>query len=570
MAYDPKEGGMRRPTRKPEPQEESWASRPVKKSAPAQRQPVREKARPARQTSPLYDDFDSLYDQPIRQLPAPKVRKKRHSLLWGLVTLLLLCAELALVLLMAPQLLGSMPAGLDFLPRVAFAGGTVLTWDAGVSSSFESLKRTVETDRLMAGIAIDGVDVGGMTLTEARAAVEAVEPAGGGAFSVTVNSDGKSWTIDSDNIPMTRDIDRALRIAYAAGRQNTTDARSQITPAQERQAAALRLSSAPMELTTSLTWDAEAVRARCGEIAAEVSVAPVSAEVSDFNFRTRKFTISKDQSGQQLDADALYEAVLAVLNSDEHTGQVAMEPEKVVAEVTQSELQSSMVKISSYTTTTTSNSNRNTNIRLSAEAINGTVVLPGETFSFNNTTGQRTEAKGYKEASAISGGTTSPEIGGGVCQTSSTLFNAVARANMEIVTRSPHAWPSSYVAEGMDATVNWPGLDFQFRNSSDWPIYICASYGSRKVTVDIYGYTLGAGITIDLEHKQTQTLLAPSGVKEVQNPELAPGTRQKTVSARNGSVWETYQVWYRNGKEFKRELLCTSTYKAYQETVEYN
>lgn len=231
---------------------------------------------------------------------------------------------------------------------------------------------------------------------------------------------------------------------------------------------------------------------------------------------------------------------------------------------------SSMVKISSYTTTTTSNSNRNTNIKLSAEAINGTIVLPGETFSFNGTTGQRTAAKGYKEASAISGGTTNPEVGGGVCQTSSTLFNAVARANLEIVTRSPHAWPSSYVDEGMDATVNWPGLDFKFRNNTEWPIYICAGYNSRKVTVDIYGYTLGTGITIDLEHKLVQTLLAPTGIKEVQNPDLAPGTRQQTVKARNGSVWETYQVWYRNGKEFKRELLCKSTYKAYQETIEYN
>ena len=104
----------------------------------------------------------------------------------------------------------------------------------------------------------------------------------------------------------------------------------------------------------------------------------------------------------------------------------------------------------------------------------------------------------------------------------------------------------------MDATVNWPGLDFQFRNSSEWPIYICASYNNRKVTVDIYGYSLGSGITIDLEHKRTKTLTAPSGVKEVQNTSLPAGTRKKTVSARNGSEWETYRVWYRNGKEFKR------------------
>ena len=122
----------------------------------------------------------------------------------------------------------------------------------------------------------------------------------------------------------------------------------------------------------------------------------------------------------------------------------------------------------------------------------------------------------------------------------------------------------------MDATVNWPGLDFQFRNNTEWPIYIVAEYSNRKVTVSIYGYSLGDGITIDLESKCVQTLLAPSGVKRVLNTDLPSGTSEKTVSARNGSVWETYQVWYQNGKEIKRELLCTSTYKAYQETVEYN
>ena len=122
----------------------------------------------------------------------------------------------------------------------------------------------------------------------------------------------------------------------------------------------------------------------------------------------------------------------------------------------------------------------------------------------------------------------------------------------------------------MDATVNWPGLDFQFANNTDYPIYIVASYSNRKVTVSIYGYSLGDGITIDLESIKVQTLIAPSDPKYVLNEELPSGTQQTTVSARNGSVWETYKVWYQNGKEIKRELLCKSTYKAYQETIEYN
>ena len=226
--------------------------------------------------------------------------------------------------------------------------------------------------------------------------------------------------------------------------------------------------------------------------------------------------------------------------------------------------------ISAYTTSTTSNKHRNNNIDLSAQAINGVTVLPGETFSFNKTTGERTAEKGYKEAAAISGGQSRDEIGGGVCQPSSTLFNAVARADLEIVERYPHAWPSSYVEKGFDATVNWPGLDFQFKNNTDWPIFIVAAYKDRKITVNLYGMSLGADTRIDLESVTTRTIPQPEGTEYVINASLTPGTSKTTVTGRKGYVVETWKVWYQGNREIKRELLFTTTYKAYQEKVEYN
>ena len=196
--------------------------------------------------------------------------------------------------------------------------------------------------------------------------------------------------------------------------------------------------------------------------------------------------------------------------------------------------------------------------------------MPGEVFSFNQTTGQRTEAKGYKEAIAISGGQTVPDIGGGVCQTSGTLFNAIARADLEVVYRSPHAWPSTYVTIGQDATVNWPDLDFRFRNNKDTPIFIISWYKDRKIAVEIYGLSLGDGVTIELESDVVKTIRPPSDVKYVQNTNLAAGTSKQTIEARTGYVVDTYKVWYRNGQEFKREKMYTSNYKSYQRTVEYN
>ncbi|MDD3213506.1 MAG: VanW family protein, partial [Eubacteriales bacterium] len=178
--------------------------------------------------------------------------------------------------------------------------------------------------------------------------------------------------------------------------------------------------------------------------------------------------------------------------------------------------------------------------------------------------------KGYKEAGAISGGELVQQVGGGVCQVSTTLFNAVARSDLGIVDRSPHAWPSTYVDIGEDATVDWPNLDFKFKNTKTTPIFIIMYYKNKKCSAEIWGMTLGDGISIDLDSKITKTINPPSEVLYVQNSSLPVGTSEQTVKARTGYVVDTYAVWYQNGKETKRDKLYTSTYKAYQRTVEYN
>lgn len=530
----------------------------------------------APRTSTIYDDFDQLTPRrrPRRvcEEPEPPVphrrRKNTHPVLWGFVCLLCLAMLGAMGVICLPQVLG---VRLDILPTIGFVNGSIIAYDQDTYDTYEARRAAMEGETFFPGVSVDGVALGGLTMEQAREKLSAVLPAGGGSFAVTVHIDNRSWLIDSGMVPMTRNLEETLMKAWAFGRQNTTAIRvSHITPLQERFNDARTLAANPVSFATSLSYDAASVRSLTDQIAAQVNVAPVSADVTAFDLNTKTFSFSEDHSGVYLSADELYERVMAQIATGEAVGSVEMTSATIIAEVTKSELMNSFRRISTFSTTTTSNKNRNVNIQLSAAAINGSVVNPGETFSFNRATGQRTAEKGYKEATAISGGATRPEVGGGVCQTSSTLFNAVARANLTIVSRSPHAWPSSYVKEGMDATVNWPNLDFQFRNDTKWPIYIVAWYENKKVTVEIYGMSLGDGVTIDLESRCIQTLKAPSETREEQNTSLPAGTRQVKVNARDGSVWETYQVWYQNGAEVKRELLCTSTYKAYQKTIEWN
>lgn len=506
------------------------------------------------------DDFDDP--------PKKKRKKNKHPFLCATVIVVCTLVIVSLGLLVSPQLLGTFWTG---MPNYAFANGRIITWDNGRQSQYRQYRTYLERDTIFPGVYIDGIHVGDMTIDEARAALATSAQQTASPFSVTVNIGNKSWLIDNQRVPITRNVDQVLAKAYALGRQNTTAlSGTDVTPFSQRLEKALSLRTEGANFTSEMTYDTATVRSLVDAIVSYVNRDAVDAQVQSFDFSTKSFTFSDESVGVQVNGDALYQQVIAKLDAREYGTAITIEPEIITPKVTKVELMNNFKLVSSYTTETTSNSNRNTNVNLSAQAINGRTVMPGETFSFNATTGQRTEAKGYKEAIAISGGQSVPDIGGGVCQTSSTLFNAVARADLEIVDRSPHAWPSSYVAKGLDATVNWPNLDFKFKNNRSTPIFIIAYYNNRKVTVEIYGMGLGTGVMIDLQSEVVRTLKAPSDVKYVQNTSLPVGSSKETIQARTGYVVDTYKVWYRDGNEIKREKLCTSTYRAFQRTVEYN
>lgn len=494
-------------------------------------------------------------------------KNRSHSFVWFLIATLSLAGTLVMLLIASPQMFGMKLSG---LPTLAFVNGSIIRYEESRIESFEAATALVNTDRIFPGVSIDGIDVGGMTCEEAEAALgkSSVDTS---SVNLHVQADAYSYDITGADVPLYRNISEVVQIAYAAGRGNTTAIRGTgRTPLSERVASIRSLSSQPLALQTEITYDHETVRQIAENIAADVTCSPVNATVESFDADTKQFAFNSDISGAFLDADEAYQTLVSYLDAGHYTASLTLYSETVLADVTTTQIVGRFGKISSCTTTTTSNANRNTNIQLSCEAINGIKVAPGETFSFNSATGQRTAEKGYKEATAISGGQSVPEVGGGVCQTSSTLFNAVARANLEIVYRSPHAWPSSYVPKGMDATVNWPNLDFKFKNNTEWPVFIVAKYSNKKCTVEIYGMLLEDGITIDLESTVTKTIEPSNEIKYVQNTSLPAGTQQTTVKKRTGYVVETYQIWYQNGVEIDRKLLCTSTYKAYQETVEYN
>ena len=497
-----------------------------------------------------------------------KPHKNWHTYLYvGVITVCLLMVCVLCVMMM-PQMAGYFWK--DF-GNYAFINGELLRYDERTVATYKQYRDYMVRDVIFPGVFVDGVHVGDMTIDEARAALTAVGSDAPTAFSVTVEIGDQTWNIDSTNVPATRDLGNVLERAYAIGRTNTTAIQSTLqTPFRERANAAVALRENGVNLTTTASYDHDAVRALVNEIADYVTRDPIDAQILTFDYKSRSFTFSDDQAGVTLDRDALYEKIISALDRWQKGVTVTADPVVTPAKITKADLSSHFKMIAAYTTDTTKDSNRNTNIDLACQAINGTALKPGETFSFNETTGQRTTDKGYKSAGAIAAGQSIEEVGGGICQVSSTIFNAVARADLEIVERSPHAWPSTYVNRGEDATVNWPNLDFKFKNNKDSMIFLITYYANRKLSAEIWGMSLGDGVSIDLHSSTIKTIDPPSGVNYVLNSALPLGSSETTVKARTGYVVETYKVWYLNGQETKRELLHTSTYKAYQQVIEYN
>ena len=212
-----------------------------------------------------------------------------------------------------------------------------------------------------------------------------------------------------------------------------------------------------------------------------------------------------------------------------------------------------------------SNYNRNINIKLAAKKVNGTVILPGEKFSFNTIVGSRTIEAGFKEGTAYVGGKVVPDVGGGVCQVSSTIYNTALLANMQIVERSNHMFTTGYVAASRDATVYYGSLDFIFKNSRKYPIKMVASANGGVCKVSIYGIKEEKEYEVVIQSKITSYINPTTIYKE--DSSLEEGKEVVEQTAITGCRSEGYKILKLNGKIVSQELLSKDTYKSRNKIV---
>lgn len=208
---------------------------------------------------------------------------------------------------------------------------------------------------------------------------------------------------------------------------------------------------------------------------------------------------------------------------------------------------------------------RRSNVKLSAAAINGYVMNSGDVFSYNGVVGQRTAARGYQAAPAYVQGETVDEIGGGICQTSSTLYLACLRSNLEITERYAHRYVPAYITAGMDATVSWGGPDYKFTNNSLYPIKIVTTYENNYLTVRILGTNVD-GTSVKMTNEWLST--TPYETVYEDDPTLAPGTEKVKTTPYTGYKYRTYRnVYDANGKLISSTYEATSDYKSRNKVI---
>lgn len=285
-------------------------------------------------------------------------------------------------------------------------------------------------------------------------------------------------------------------------------------------------------------------------------------EVQDAYLTENPITIHPEVEGVDFDI----EEAKKILENDSEQYEIPLKITKPNVTMEQIGAEAFPNKISFYSTRYDGGDvNRSTNLELACEKINDVIVLPGETFSYNKTLGERSKAAGYKTAKVYENGEVVDGIGGGICQISSTLYNAVLKANLEIVERRNHQFITSYVEEGRDATVAYGVTDFKFKNSRKYAIKIKASASNGVATIEIFGIKEEVEYQISFDTKTISTI--PYTVKYIDDNTLKTGTEVVKQKGANGIVTETYLIKSLNGQVVSNTLLSKDTYSAMQRIV---
>lgn len=315
------------------------------------------------------------------------------------------------------------------------------------------------------------------------------------------------------------------------------------------------------------------VREQVAGIAEKWNRKAVNAQLSGRDKETGKWIYSEGENGIQVDETAVVQEIMALIEERKFAATVEAKVQETAPEYSAAAMKEQYQVIGTFSTTATSNQNRNNNISLAMNALDGLVIFPGEEFSFNKTTGNRTKERGYMPAGAYRDGKLVEEPGGGVCQVSSTLYNAIVFSGIQTTERNPHSYEPSYVTPGEDAMVSYDGYsgpDLRFVNNQDTSVAIRAVFQDKKLTISIIGVPiLEDGVTVSMRSEKVKEYDPPEPEYE-EDQTLQPGQEVVVKEGVKGTVWKTWLVTSKDGKVISDDYFHSSTYRGKSGLVRRN
>ena len=476
-------------------------------------------------------------------------------------------------------------------------------------------KATLGYNKIYSGVHVNGVYVGGSTLIEAEAILTEYYQ-NLGKMSLDVYCDKEMSTITGAEILASFDAKKGAELAYSVGRNGNVfqkillGIRHQILEAdvdQNINYERLKLDSKVDKLISkvgrevvqpSYVRDGDKLYITTGTTGIKVdeidltnkviakfsrmeknpvycyctSVEPNSVDIE----KIRNEVYKEVQDAKYKNDSGAFEVTPAVVGVDFDIEEAKKVAESVadlegvqfsvdliltMPQATMEEVMSDLFKDELATFTTYYNVNevqRTENVRLSAEFINNTILMPGQEFSYNNTVGERSIERGFKVAKVYQGGEVIDGLGGGICQTSSTLYNAVLLADLEVTERRNHSLSVAYVKLGRDATVSYGTIDFKFKNNKRTPIKIETKVGGGVLTVKVLGIKDNTNRTVDI---RTETVnVRKYNERIIQDSTIPVGTSKIVTTGKNGYTVKAYKVIKENGVVVEEKLLSTDTY----------
>ncbi|EML6500146.1 VanW family protein [Clostridioides difficile] len=389
---------------------------------------------------------------------------------------------------------------------------------------------------------VNGVNIGKLTKSQAKQELAKKYK----LENVEFNYNDKSWKVKSKDLNLSTDLDKTVENAYNLNRKSGFFGNLSKTISANF--------GKKSNLVVVINYDKNKLKAEMEKIAKEIDV---DVKDATLDISGEKVKVIPDSDGLKMDISKSME------NFDNQTKKGNYKNELVVkatpAKVKKEQLANIDTNLGTYSTTfKTSQINRSINIKLATDNISNVLLMPGETFSFNKHTGKRSKENGYKSAPVIMEGEMEEDYGGGVCQVSSTLYNSVLYAGLEIVNVKNHTIPSSYVPKGRDATVADSGIDFLFKNNLKHPVYIKNYVSGNQIVCNIYG---------SAEDKQNITIstkldgVSQTTMKRVNDPTMPKGKEKVDKSGRNAYSVSTYRTFNdANGKKIKTEKIANSYY----------